>query len=277
MSGLRLCFSADIHGNVVQVDTLLSIAKENTCDYILLGGDLTPKTGQLRTVQGQRNFFENHLMPRLQRSPIPSLIMLGNDDFKSNLSYFKKLQTNHVRILDDEIIKLRKDTYFLAYSHIPPTPFRLKDWEKIDTDRLEDSQGRDAIFEGFYSEGHQLIPVTIDENSSTIERDFRKLLRGKDCSSMVWMVHAPPKGTSLDMILDGKHVGSQAIRDAILKYQPLLSLHGHIHESAEISGEFKDKLDNAWCYTAGNFPEKQNISCILVSTDNPSSGTRILR
>ncbi len=28
--------------------------------------------------------------------------------------------------------------------------------------------------------------------------------------------------------------GSQVVRDAILRYQPLLSLHGHIHESRGI-------------------------------------------
>jgi len=28
-----------------------------------------------------------------------------------------------------------------------------------------------------------------------------------------------------------KGVGSTAVREAILEYQPLLSLHGHIHES----------------------------------------------
>jgi Icc-related predicted phosphoesterase len=28
------------------------------------------------------------------------------------------------------------------------------------------------------------------------------------------------------------HVGSKAVRDSIKKYQPLLGLHGHIHESA---------------------------------------------
>jgi Icc-related predicted phosphoesterase len=31
-----------------------------------------------------------------------------------------------------------------------------------------------------------------------------------------------------------KPVGSTAVRDAILKHQPLLSVHGHIHESRAI-------------------------------------------
>jgi uncharacterized protein len=31
-----------------------------------------------------------------------------------------------------------------------------------------------------------------------------------------------------------KPVGSTAVRDAILKHQPMLSVHGHIHESRAI-------------------------------------------
>lgn len=60
----------------------------------------------------------------------------------------------------------------------------------------------------------------------------------------IFNIHVPPYGTGLDTApeLDGEArlkrggtitgpVGSTAVRDAILAYQPLLSLHGHIHES----------------------------------------------
>ena len=65
-----------------------------------------------------------------------------------------------------------------------------------------------------------------------------------DMSRAVFNFHAPPYGTGLDEApaLDAnmrpihggavmKPVGSTAVRAAILKYQPPLSLHGHIHES----------------------------------------------
>jgi uncharacterized protein len=65
-----------------------------------------------------------------------------------------------------------------------------------------------------------------------------------DMNRAVFNFHAPPYGTGLDEApaLDEtmrpihggavmKPVGSVAVREAILKYRPALSLHGHIHES----------------------------------------------
>jgi uncharacterized protein len=65
-----------------------------------------------------------------------------------------------------------------------------------------------------------------------------------DMSRAIFNFHAPPYGTGLDEApaLDEtmrpihggavmKPVGSTAVREAILKYRPALSLHGHIHES----------------------------------------------
>jgi uncharacterized protein len=68
-----------------------------------------------------------------------------------------------------------------------------------------------------------------------------------DMRRAIFNFHAPPYGTGLDEApaLDGnlrpihggavmKPVGSTAVRDAILKHQPMLSVHGHIHESRGI-------------------------------------------
>ena len=62
----------------------------------------------------------------------------------------------------------------------------------------------------------------------------------------IFNLHVPPYGSGLDfapeldsdlrMVMSGAGpqlipVGSTAVRDAILRYQPMLGLHGHIHES----------------------------------------------
>jgi len=65
-----------------------------------------------------------------------------------------------------------------------------------------------------------------------------------DPSRAIFNLHCPPYKSGLDeapaidadlKLLHGgralRAVGSTAVRDAINKYQPLLSLHGHIHES----------------------------------------------
>jgi uncharacterized protein len=63
---------------------------------------------------------------------------------------------------------------------------------------------------------------------------------------VVFNFHVPPRDTPIDqaVLLDPEFrpimkggmpvisgVGSTAVRDALVKYQPMLSLHGHIHES----------------------------------------------
>ena len=43
--------------------------------------------------------------------------------------------------------------------------------------------------------------------------------------------HAPPANTRVDMIFDGRHVGSTAVRRIIEDYQPEICVTGHIHEA----------------------------------------------
>jgi uncharacterized protein len=72
--------------------------------------------------------------------------------------------------------------------------------------------------------------------------------RVPDMHRTIFNFHAPPYGTGLDEApeLDAsmrpthggavmKPVGSTAVRDAILRYQPPLSVHGHIHESRGVA------------------------------------------
>lgn len=65
------------------------------------------------------------------------------------------------------------------------------------------------------------------------------------CRPVIFNLHPPPHDTGLDLAPELKDdlslsggagtqmvpVGSRAVRSAIERYQPLLSLHGHIHES----------------------------------------------
>lgn len=48
----------------------------------------------------------------------------------------------------------------------------------------------------------------------------------------VLICHAPPKNTKLDRVGEGRHFGSQAMRDFIEKHQPAYFYCGHIHEAA---------------------------------------------
>jgi Icc-related predicted phosphoesterase len=88
-------------------------------------------------------------------------------------------------------------------------------------------------------------PRDIPEDELAVKLD-RLCADVKNMSSCVFNLHCPPYDTILDIApqLDESlkvvtvggavmetNVGSRAVRDAIVKYQPLISLHGHIHES----------------------------------------------
>ena len=56
----------------------------------------------------------------------------------------------------------------------------------------------------------------------------------KDVAAARWKIfvpHASPKDTLLDMIRGGKHVGSTAVRDFIVRRKPDATICGHIHEA----------------------------------------------
>lgn len=101
-----------------------------------------------------------------------------------------------------------------------------------------------------------------------------------DMKNAVFCFHVPPYGTNVDQApkLDEKlqivfeggqvlmaSVGSTAVRAAIEKYQPLLGLHGHIHESKAI-----ERIGRTLCLNPGSEYGEGILHCALVNIDEKS-------
>ncbi len=102
-----------------------------------------------------------------------------------------------------------------------------------------------------------------------------------DTSHCIFNLHDPPIDSTLDtcpmldwntdppkQIMRGGQVvmygaGSRAVRDAIEKYQPLLGLHGHIHESAGAI-----KLGRTLCINPGSEYGEGILRGTLITLDN---------
>jgi Icc-related predicted phosphoesterase len=89
--------------------------------------------------------------------------------------------------------------------------------------------------------------------------------------------HCPPHGTSLDeapaldeqlrMVAGGRsiaHVGSTAVRDALDRVQPLLALHGHVHESRAAT-----RLGRTLILNPGSSYEMGVLQGAVVTIDGP--------
>jgi uncharacterized protein len=98
----------------------------------------------------------------------------------------------------------------------------------------------------------------------------------EDMENAIFNIHVPPYGTGLDnapeledatTVRRGggimKAVGSTAVRDAILEYQPLLSLHGHIHESRGIQ-----KLGRTVAINPGSTYNDWSLQGVIVDLDD---------
>ncbi len=153
--------------------------------------------------------------------------------------------------IHERTCRLARGWKISGYSYVPLTPFSLKDWEKYDVLGQDDPTEFSAVFstpKGFIHLGETaaaLLP------RGTIQEDFERLpITGWDRTVLV--THAPPHETHLDVLYDGRHIGSKAIRRFIEMAQPPLSLHGHIHESPRRSGSMVDSIGKTICVNPGS-------------------------
>ncbi len=86
----------------------------------------------------------------------------------------------------------------------------------------------------------------------------------------IMVPHMPPKDTKLDIISAGAHVGSQSVRDFILKHKPDISLSGHIHEARG-----SDTIGNTVVFNAGMFREGGYV-IITKQSDRLSAELKVL-
>ena len=84
----------------------------------------------------------------------------------------------------------------------------------------------------------------------------------------IFVGHSPPAGTGLALIHDGSDVGSEATATWIREHQPLLTLHGHIHESPVVSGRHTESIGRTNCHNPGQFaPDHVAVSMVTIEGD----------
>ncbi|MCA9753903.1 MAG: hypothetical protein KC591_17020, partial [Gemmatimonadetes bacterium] len=119
---------------------------------------------------------------------------------------------------------------------------------------------------------------------TTIAGDLDRLRAGLDPSTAILLFHSPPYRTRLDRAdLDGLsvdhvpvdvHVGSIAIRRFVETWQPRLTLHGHVHESARLTGSWQDRIGETVLLSAAH--DGPELALVRFDPDRPERATRDL-
>ncbi|HAL61772.1 MAG TPA: metallophosphoesterase [Chloroflexi bacterium] len=179
------------------------------------------------------------------------IISPGNDDKLAIDETIK--QSPYVIFAEEDVIDLDGEHEVLCFGWSNPTPF--------DSPR----------------------ECSEEEMEERLERVVAKV---KKMDTAVFCIHAPPYDSQLDyapmvdknlniIVVGGKPqmipVGSTAVRKIIEKYQPLLGLHGHIHESPGYM-----KIGRTQCLNPGSEYGEGIFKGYLVEIDGPKI-TRLQR
>jgi Icc-related predicted phosphoesterase len=259
-------FAADLHGRIDRYEKLFDVMAEAPPAALFLGGDLLPSAFIPRPAGDPRHgdFMNEFLGAELERlrnrlgERYPAIfVILGNDDGRFEEAAVLELAARGLwTYIHDR--RARVGSYpVYGYAYVPPTPFLLKDWERYDVSRYVDP--------GCVSpeEGRRSVPVSANESRySTISEDLEQLVGRDDVRDAVFLFHTPPYQTALDRAaLDGQmvdhvpadlNVGSIAVQRFIEARQPLLTLHGHVHESARLTGSWKDRIGRTHLFGAAH-------------------------
>jgi Icc-related predicted phosphoesterase len=120
--------------------------------------------------------------------------------------------------------------------------------------------------------------------NATIEQDLERLVGDDDLSNAIMLFHSPPYSTKLDRAdLNGKtinhapvdvHVGSIAVKRFIESRQPLITLHGHIHESPRLTGSWKERIGRTMAFSAAH--DGPELALVTFDPQTPETAMREL-
>jgi len=266
---IRIFFVTDIHGSNMCYRKFLNALKAYNVDLGILLGDLTGKV-LIPLVEKSGGGWETTLMRQhTEAANIEELDKLKKTI--EMMGYYWKHQTaEEFRAYRDDPIKVDslfkqlmlerlKEWITLADERLAGTSYKVYmapgNDDHFEVDQvIEDSKvivncnNKNVILDE-----HEMItfswsnPTPWNTPREKPDEELEPLLEElisqvQDKSNAIFNFHVPPFGYALDLAPELSadlvqaadrriHVGSRAVAKMIEKYQPLLGLHGHIHES----------------------------------------------
>lgn len=243
-------FVSDLHGDKKKYEMLSQEVLANKPSFLFIGGDLLP---HVKASDKEKNpvpnpFITDFMIPlfgKLSRQlgcNYPEVYLIpGNDDYIADMPGLELGAKKELWKLADNR-KLKFGPYFIyGYPYVPPTPFRNKDWEKTE---------------------------------EQIAADLETLANDQPMEKAVFLMHSPPYNCFLDQIQGGISVGSKAIASFISEKQPYITMHGHIHESSALTGNWKEQFGRTHSFSAA-WGGKE-LAIVVFKIDNPAENERRL-
>lgn len=274
---MKICYTSDLHGRDTLYEQLEALLLRDRPALAILGGDMHPDGDPDDPVRSQLRWLEEIQIPRLRRwlESMPDLrlaAVFGNHDWaRTSVTFAAACDARRLVTLDLERPFHCGDSALIGFSHTPPTPWHVKDFERLDTP--DDPLPAEGGLIGHGTNGEY---EAADARACFLARPpLSATMKIDHAPPAPWILvcHAPPHGTKLDWLPDIDHpVGSRAVRSFIERHRPLLSLHGHIHESPRITGGYTDEVGETFCVNPGQ--DDDRLHAVLFDAEDPRGSMR---
>ncbi len=266
---IRIFFVTDIHGSNLCYRKYLNALKVYNVDVGILLGDLTGKV-LIPLVEKPGGGWHTTLMSHYTeattqeeldklKKTIESLGYYWVHQTPDEFQCYKSDPAEVDRLFKELMLKRLKEWIALADERLKGTPYKVymapgnDDHFEVDQVIEDSSAIVNCNNKNVMVGEHEMVTFSWtnptpwntprEKPDAELEPMLEELVaKVKDKSNAIFNFHAPPYGFALDLApeltkdliqaADRKiHVGSRAVAKMIEKYQPLIGLHGHIHES----------------------------------------------
>ncbi len=249
---MRVLYTSDLHGEIHLYQELLALAVSSSAEIVVLGGDLLPSIPPTKRYEDMIAYQETCIdqvlslfLKRVIDTTSVQQIFLIPGNWDLGYPHLFKEPMEGIIDLNQKIYRLKNGYELIGYPFVPPTPFRPKDYEKMDDPESPWPPQKNPSYIRTSDQTNQLTPIDpylFLRHRETIQEDLDRLPKPLHQEEAIYITHSPPFGTRLDLMQGGKSGGSHSIKGFIEKYQPRLTLHGHIHESPDLSGAYFDRI-----------------------------------
>ena len=268
---MRICYTSDFHGSRTHYEQLTEMLRAARPELAILGGDMLPDGRDPDPPRDQSAWVASELRAHIKafKRAVPDLtvaICMGNHDWRAAEEAIRQLENAGVlTLLETRRVWSLGGIQFLGCSYAPPSPHFVKDYERLDVDGDELPRFECDVLTW---DGNRVRSLTVEEHfqgNPSIEKELAGLPTPP--APWIFVAHAPPFGTKLDRLPNvAQPIGSKAVRAFIERRKPLCALHGHVHESPDITHTCLDLLDGVPCINPGQGRER--MRAVVFDTDD---------
>jgi Icc-related predicted phosphoesterase len=270
---MKIFFASDIHGSEICWRKFLNAAAFYKADMVVLGGDVTGK--MMVPIVAYHGYWEVTIRGERLRLETREQLAEAEKRIRDRGSYPTVVTPDELQVLREEGAADRRFVLEMSRSldrWLDMADGKLRGGEIpcilnggnddfFEIDPIVESSPCVTFAEGKVLDLGGYYMISMGYTNPTPWNTYREApedeLAAKidalasqvpDIGRTIFNFHAPPYGTGLDEApaLDAnlrpthggavmKPVGSTAVREAIMRYQPPLSVHGHIHESRGVA------------------------------------------